>query len=131
MTSRLTLTVLVDNTTFMDHDFYGEAGLSYLLETDGRKILFNTGLSGLFLANAKKMGIDLGGIWTSSSSRTAGGRRRDETYVVVSLNVPLKADDTHSPSRDPGNPYHLPARLLIYHGRKRSLPRCPGHPAPI
>jgi 7,8-dihydropterin-6-yl-methyl-4-(beta-D-ribofuranosyl)aminobenzene 5'-phosphate synthase len=60
MASQLTLTVLVDNTTFMDHDYSGEAGLSFLLETAGKKILFDTGLSGLFLSNAEKMGI---GLW--------------------------------------------------------------------
>jgi 7,8-dihydropterin-6-yl-methyl-4-(beta-D-ribofuranosyl)aminobenzene 5'-phosphate synthase len=60
MTSRLTLTVLVDNTTVLDRDFCGEAGLSFLLDTAGKKILFDTGLSGLFLANAEKMGI---GLW--------------------------------------------------------------------
>ena len=59
MTSRLTLTVLVDNTTLTDRDYCGEAGLSLLLETAGKKILFDTGLSGLFLANAEKMGIGL------------------------------------------------------------------------
>jgi 7,8-dihydropterin-6-yl-methyl-4-(beta-D-ribofuranosyl)aminobenzene 5'-phosphate synthase len=59
MTSRLSLTVLVDNTTFTDHDYCGEAGLSFLLETAGKKILFDTGLSGLFLSNAEKMGIGL------------------------------------------------------------------------
>ena len=59
MTSRLSLTVLVDNTTFLDHDYCGEAGLSLLLETEGKKILFDTGLSGLFLSNAEKMGIGL------------------------------------------------------------------------
>lgn len=58
MASQLTLTVLVDNTTLMDRDFCGEAGLSLLLETAGKKILFDTGLSGLFLANAEKMDID-------------------------------------------------------------------------
>jgi len=60
MTSRISLTVLVDNTTFMDRDFCGETGLSFLLETAGKKILFDTGLSGLFLANAEKMGTGLG-----------------------------------------------------------------------
>jgi 7,8-dihydropterin-6-yl-methyl-4-(beta-D-ribofuranosyl)aminobenzene 5'-phosphate synthase len=60
MTSRLTLTVLIDNTTFMEHNYCGEAGLSFLLETAGKKILFDTGLSGLFLSNAEKMGI---GLW--------------------------------------------------------------------
>jgi 7,8-dihydropterin-6-yl-methyl-4-(beta-D-ribofuranosyl)aminobenzene 5'-phosphate synthase len=59
MTSRLTLTVLIDNTTVTGHDFCGEAGLSFLLETAGKKILFDTGLSGLFLTNADKMGISL------------------------------------------------------------------------
>ncbi|MFA4848961.1 MAG: MBL fold metallo-hydrolase [Methanoregula sp.] len=59
MTSRLTLTVLIDNTTVTDHNFCGEAGLSFLLETAGKKILFDTGLKGLFLANAEKMGVSL------------------------------------------------------------------------
>ena len=59
MNTRLGLTVLVDNSTFTDHDFGGEAGLSFLLETAGKKILFDTGLSELFLTNAEKMGICL------------------------------------------------------------------------
>lgn len=59
MTPRLTLTVLVDNTTLTDQDLCGEAGLSFLIETADRKILFDTGLSGLFLTNAEKMGISL------------------------------------------------------------------------
>jgi 7,8-dihydropterin-6-yl-methyl-4-(beta-D-ribofuranosyl)aminobenzene 5'-phosphate synthase len=59
MTSRLTLTVLVDNTAPADHDFCGEAGLSFLIGTAGKKILFDTGLSGLVLANAEKMGCSL------------------------------------------------------------------------
>lgn len=59
MISRLTLTVLVDNSTITDNDFRGEAGLSFLLQIAGKKILFDTGLSGLFLSNAAKMGIGL------------------------------------------------------------------------
>ncbi|MFA5269617.1 MAG: MBL fold metallo-hydrolase [Methanoregula sp.] len=59
MTPRLTLTVMVDNTTLTDQNLCGEAGLSFLIETAGKKILFDTGLSGLFLANAEKMGIGL------------------------------------------------------------------------
>jgi 7,8-dihydropterin-6-yl-methyl-4-(beta-D-ribofuranosyl)aminobenzene 5'-phosphate synthase len=53
------LTVLVDNNTITDRYFNGEPGLSFLLETGGKKILFDTGYSDLFLNNAKKMGIDL------------------------------------------------------------------------
>ena len=59
MNTRLSLTVLVDNSTVTDHDFCGEAGLSFLFETAGKKCLFDTGLSGLFLTNAEKMGVSL------------------------------------------------------------------------
>jgi len=59
MTSRLSLTVLVDNTALTDRDFMGEPGLSFFIETAGKKILFDTGLSGLFFTNAEKMGIGL------------------------------------------------------------------------
>ena len=68
MTSRLSLTVLVDNTVIMDSALSCEAGLSFLIETSQKKILFDTGLSGLFLANAEKMGTSL----------------RDLDYVVLS-----------------------------------------------
>jgi 7,8-dihydropterin-6-yl-methyl-4-(beta-D-ribofuranosyl)aminobenzene 5'-phosphate synthase len=64
MSTRLSLTVLVDNATLTDHDFCGEAGLSFLLDTAGKKILFDTVLSGLFLSNAEKMGIFLGDLDT-------------------------------------------------------------------
>jgi 7,8-dihydropterin-6-yl-methyl-4-(beta-D-ribofuranosyl)aminobenzene 5'-phosphate synthase len=68
MSPHLSLTVLVDNNTLADRYFIGEPGLSFLLETDGKKILFDTGYSGLFLTNAEKMGIDL----------------RDLDYIVLS-----------------------------------------------
>jgi len=59
MTPHLTLTVLTDNNTLTDGYFTGEPGLSFLLRTAGKKILFDTGYSGVFMANAEKMGIDL------------------------------------------------------------------------
>ena len=59
MNPDLALTVLVDNTTLTDHDVCAEAGLSFFIETAEKKILFDTGLSGLFLANAGKMGVSL------------------------------------------------------------------------
>lgn len=59
MTPRLTLAVLVDNTSLTDHAFCAEAGLSFFIETAGKKCLFDTGLSGLFLTNAEKMKISL------------------------------------------------------------------------
>jgi 7,8-dihydropterin-6-yl-methyl-4-(beta-D-ribofuranosyl)aminobenzene 5'-phosphate synthase len=51
--------MLVDNHTLTDRYFCGEPGLSFFIETGGKKILFDTGYSGVFLANAEKMGISL------------------------------------------------------------------------
>lgn len=53
------LTVLMDNNTIIDRYFTGEPGVSYLIETEGKKILFDTGYSAGFIANAEKLGIDL------------------------------------------------------------------------
>ncbi|MCK3684922.1 MBL fold metallo-hydrolase [Maribellus sp. YY47] len=51
------LTVLTDNVA--GGRFQAEHGLSYLIETDTEKILFDTGHSDVFLKNAKKLGIDI------------------------------------------------------------------------
>lgn len=59
MIPKLSLTVLVENNTLIDRYFTGEPGLSFLLETAGKKILFDVGYSDLFLANAEMMRIDL------------------------------------------------------------------------
>ncbi len=53
------LTVLVDNNTLIDRYFKAEPGLSLLIETQGTRVLFDTGYSDLFLTNAQKMNKDL------------------------------------------------------------------------
>jgi 7,8-dihydropterin-6-yl-methyl-4-(beta-D-ribofuranosyl)aminobenzene 5'-phosphate synthase len=53
------LTVLVDNNTFIDQYLLGEPAVSYYIETEGKKILFDAGYSDVFLLNAAKLGIDL------------------------------------------------------------------------
>lgn len=53
------LTILVDNNTLIDKCFYGEPGLSFFIEVDNKKILFDTGYSDIFIKNAHKMDIDL------------------------------------------------------------------------
>jgi 7,8-dihydropterin-6-yl-methyl-4-(beta-D-ribofuranosyl)aminobenzene 5'-phosphate synthase len=53
------LTVLADNNTLIDHYLKGEPGLSFLIETEGRKILFDTGYSDVFIRNAQKIGASL------------------------------------------------------------------------
>lgn len=56
------LKVLIDNNTYIDQYYFGEPGLSFLLETDKEKILFDTGYSGIYLTNAELMHIDLSDI---------------------------------------------------------------------
>ena len=47
--------VLMDNNTIIDRYFTGEPGLSFLIEAEGKRILFDTGYSNAFLGNAKKL----------------------------------------------------------------------------
>lgn len=56
------LTVLVDNNTYIDAYYVGEPAVSYYLETEDKRILFDTGYSRVFMDNAKAMGIDLGNL---------------------------------------------------------------------
>jgi len=53
------LTVLLDNNTLIDRYFCGEPGVSYFIEDEGKKILFDVGYSDVFIRNAQKMGLDL------------------------------------------------------------------------
>jgi 7,8-dihydropterin-6-yl-methyl-4-(beta-D-ribofuranosyl)aminobenzene 5'-phosphate synthase len=53
------ITILAENLTFTDDHFYGEPGVSYWIEADGKNILFDTGFSDLFVKNAKKLNVDL------------------------------------------------------------------------
>lgn len=53
------LKVLLDNNTIIDRYFFGEPGVSYLIETEGKKILLDAGYSDAFIKNAFKMGESL------------------------------------------------------------------------
>ena len=54
------LTVLMDNSTYIDQYYLGEPAVSYLIEDCERTILFDAGYSGAFIENAERMKIDLG-----------------------------------------------------------------------
>jgi len=56
---KMKLRVLADNNTIIDRYFLGEPGLSFLIEADGEKILFDMGYSDVFVKNAFKMGESL------------------------------------------------------------------------
>ena len=53
------LKVLVDNNTFIDMYYLGEPAVSYYIEDENCKILFDTGYSDIFISNAEKMNINL------------------------------------------------------------------------
>lgn len=52
------ITALIENTTLGD-DLAAEHGLSFYIETEKHKILFDMGLGDKFADNAKKLGVDL------------------------------------------------------------------------
>ncbi len=53
------LTVLCDNNTIIDKYFYGEPALSFYIENEDDKILFDLGYSDVFVRNAQIKNIDL------------------------------------------------------------------------
>lgn len=53
------LTVLCDNNSRIDAYYLAEPGVSYLLECDGKRVLFDTGYSDVYLRNAQALGINL------------------------------------------------------------------------
>jgi len=53
------LTILVDNNTFIDRYFFGEPAVSYFIEDEDKRILFDVGYSDIFIKNAQKMKTDL------------------------------------------------------------------------
>ncbi len=56
----MTITILTDN--FPGSHTTAEHGLSYMIEHDGKKLLFDTGQSDLFLKNASAIGVDIADI---------------------------------------------------------------------
>lgn len=53
------LYVLIDNNTIIDSYYKGEPALSFYIETQNCKVLFDTGYSDLFLENAQKMNLPI------------------------------------------------------------------------
>lgn len=52
------IVTLIENLVYQQ-DLVAEHGLSIYIETEHKKILFDTGQSGLFIQNAQKLGIDI------------------------------------------------------------------------
>lgn len=55
----LRITTLIEDTAGVDKSLGYEHGLSFFIEKDGHRILFDTGQSGAFARNARALGVDL------------------------------------------------------------------------
>lgn len=55
------IVTLIENGEGEHHALKAEHGISFHIEKDGHRLLFDTGQSGAFIANAKKLNIDLTG----------------------------------------------------------------------
>ncbi|MCF7790683.1 MAG: MBL fold metallo-hydrolase [Victivallales bacterium] len=53
------LTVLTDNNTIIDSSLLGEPGISFHIETENKKVLFDCGLTDVFIKNAYRLDIDI------------------------------------------------------------------------
>lgn len=105
------LTVLLDNNTFIDRYFLGEPGVSYYIQSDGKKILFDCGYSDAFLINARKMGINL----LDLDMVVLSHGHLDHTWGLAALlQLFTEAEIEHLPWRKP----RLVAHPLVFSPRK-------------
>lgn len=115
------LTVLVDNNTYIDRYFLGEPALSFFIEEDDARVLFDAGYSDAFVRNAEKLGLDLGGITHIVLSHGHDDHTRGLPHLLTVRNfgqVPLIAHpDCFWPKRsgglDIGMPYSQEALAAL------------------
>lgn len=91
------LTVLVDNNCKLNHNLLAEPALSFLLENEYHKVLFDCGYSDVFIKNAYKLGLDLSDVTDivfshGHNDHTAGLLRLEALYgkmlkAGISLNL--------------------------------------------
>ena len=88
MIQKLEMKVLIDN--LAEAPLVGEWGLSILIDVDDRKILLDTGASGLFAQNAERLGIDLDSVDTGVLSHAhydhADGL---DTFFALNISAPF------------------------------------------
>ena len=116
--------VLSDNRS-CDTRLYTEHGLSVLLETENHKILLDTGATGLFLHNAKVLGIDLSDVdfvfISHGHNDHAGGlshflEHNQQAKVIVSphaMSGRFFSRRNHLHSITANWPYVAPQRLVL------------------
>jgi 7,8-dihydropterin-6-yl-methyl-4-(beta-D-ribofuranosyl)aminobenzene 5'-phosphate synthase len=59
---KMKITTLIENKNTENPELISEHGLSLFIEKNGKKILFDTGSSGIFTENARKLSIDISAV---------------------------------------------------------------------
>jgi len=84
------ITTLIENSAGEHHGLHSEHGLSFFIEKDGTKILFDTGQTGLFIKNAEQLRIDLTSlnhVVLSHGHYDHSGGLRSLTQLTTSFNL--------------------------------------------
>lgn len=86
------LKVLVDNNTYIDQYYLGEPAVSFYIEDEENKILFDSGYSDIIITNALKMGINLQSIDTmvfshGHNDHTAGFQYIAEKFDISKMKI--------------------------------------------
>ena len=79
------LLVLVDNNTYIDVDAAGEPGASFVLDDGEQRILFDMGITDIFLKNAAFFGVDLSKVTKAAFSHGHYDHTRGLTTGLSSL----------------------------------------------
>jgi 7,8-dihydropterin-6-yl-methyl-4-(beta-D-ribofuranosyl)aminobenzene 5'-phosphate synthase len=82
----MVIKVVVDNNTYIDQYFCGEPAVSFYIEDEDRKILFDVGYSDLYLENMKKLDIDIDEINTIVLSHGHNDHTKGLTYLFDKYN---------------------------------------------
>ncbi|MFA9379275.1 MAG: MBL fold metallo-hydrolase [Lachnotalea sp.] len=109
------LKVLVDNNTYIDQYYLGEPAVSFYLEEEDKKILFDTGYSHVLIENAQKMGVDFNEINTvifshGHNDHTAGFQYITENYDVSKMEIvahPACFNNKKEGDEEIGAPYEI------------------------
>lgn len=87
------LTILVENTVLTGDPFQGEAGFSMWIESEGKKILFDTAITDLQMKNAAALGIDL----NSTDFIVLSHGHYDHTQGLITLQNVFQAREQRIP----------------------------------
>lgn len=97
----MNIKVLMDNNTYIDQYYLGEPAVSYYIEIDDKKILFDTGYSDAFIKNAEAMNLDLNKLTTVVLSHGHNDHTRGLKYLNKKIDLQNKEIISHPSCFEP------------------------------